>query len=506
MLRKVKVKNGLIQGLPAADPRITVFKGIPFAAPPVGENRWRAPQPAADWEGTLKAFEFAPISMQATPGVNPDDFYSREWHVDPNVPMDEDNLYLNVWTPAKRTDEKLPVYVWIFGGGFQYGYTSEMEFDGERLARRGAIVVTVNYRLNVFGFLAHPEITQEAPEAPTNFGLLDQQAGIEWVKQNIAAFGGDPDNITVGGQSAGGASVMHQLTAPQNEGLFQNAVVLSGVFANVYQNGGIPGSGRTLAEVEKAGVDFFNFMGVSSLEEARTLDGEFVREKLLEYQAFWGPVVDHKFVMGNVFELFMENKRLRVPVLLGQTSSEFFGTPEVSSLDEFKGMAEKLFGADASEFLKLCDFESGNLEAMKKKAAVPTIEYAIRVLGKANNDTGFDMPLYYYNFDPEIPGWDNPGTFHSADLWFFFETLAKCWRPFVGKHYDLAREMSNYLANFITAGNPNGEDVTGEKMPQWDPYTVDAPYGMVFGDKSEFVKEQPSELMHFLVNQYFKAN
>uniref|UniRef100_UPI0035A1C0A3 carboxylesterase family protein n=1 Tax=Jeotgalibaca porci TaxID=1868793 RepID=UPI0035A1C0A3 len=249
-----------------------------------------------------------------------------------------------------------------------------------------------------------------------------------------------------------------------------------------------------------------NFMGVSSLEEARTLDGEFVREKLLEYQVFWGPVVDHKFVMGNVFELFMENKRLRVPVLLGQTSSEFFGTPEVSSLDEFKGMAEKLFGADASEFLKLCDFESGDLEAMKKKAAVPTIEYAIRVLGKANNDTGFDMPLYYYNFDPEIPGWDNPGTFHSADLWFFFETLAKCWRPFVGKHYDLAREMSNYLANFITAGNPNGEDVTGEKMPQWDPYTVDAPYGMVFGDKSEFVKEQPSELMHFLVNQYFKAN
>lgn len=196
MLRVAKTENGIVQGLPAADPRITSFKGIPFAAPPIGENRWRAPQPAENWDGVLKAFEFAPVSMQPQMGVDPNDIYVREWHVDPNTPMNEDCLYLNVWTPAKSPDEKLPVFVWYFGGGLQCGYTSEMEFDGERMARRGIVVVTVNYRLNVFGFLCHPEITKESPEAPANFGHLDQQAGLKWVKRNIAAFGGDPDNIT----------------------------------------------------------------------------------------------------------------------------------------------------------------------------------------------------------------------------------------------------------------------------------------------------------------------
>lgn len=504
MLRKVKVENGFVQGLPAADPRITSFKGIPFAAPPVGENRWRAPQPAQDWEGTLKAFEFAPISMQATPGVNKEDFYAREWHVDPEIPMDEDNLYLNVWTPAERTDEKLPVYVWIFGGGFQYGYTSEMEFDGERLARRGAVIVTVNYRLNSFGFLAHPEITKEAPDAPTNFGLLDQQAGIKWVKRNIKAFGGDPDNITIGGQSAGGGSVMHQLTALENEGLFNKAVVLSGIFASVYKNQRVPGSGRALEEVEEAGVKFFDFLGVSSLTEARALDGEYLRQKALEYQAFWGPVTDDKFVKGEVLERFMKNERLMVPVMLGHTSSEFYSVPDVSTLDEFKEMAEEKFGSHADEYLKLCDFESGNLDEIKKNASFRTIEYAVRLAGKANSDTGANTPLYYYNFDPKIPGWDNPGTFHSADLWFFFETLAKCWRPFVGKHYDLARQMSNYLVNFIATGEPNGKDSNGEDMPKWETYTAEEPYGMEFGDESQFVKEEVSLLIDFLVSEHFK--
>lgn len=506
MLRKAKIENGLIQGLPAADPKITSFKGVPFAAPPVGQNRWRAPQPASDWEGTLLAYEFAPISMQATPGVNKDDFYSREWHVDPDIPMAEDNLYLNVWTPDSSEDEKLPVYVWIFGGAFQYGYTAEMEFDGERLARRGAVVVTINYRLNSFGFLAHPELTAEAPDAPTNFGLLDQRAGIEWVKRNIAAFGGDPENITVGGQSAGGASVMHQLTAPQNGPLFHKAVVLSGMFKNVYGNSGIPGSGRTLSQVEEEGVKFFDFLGVASLTEARELDGEYLRQKALEYEKFWGPVIDKQFVMGDVFKLFLENKRLLVPVMLGHTSSEFFSVPDVTSLDEFEKMARDTFGSDADDYLSLCHFDSGNLKDIKKRAAVSTIEYAIRVAGQANSDSSSDTPLYYYNFDPEIPGWDNPGTFHSADLWFFFETLAKAWRPFTGKHYDLARHMSNYLANFITSGNPNGEDVTGEAMPTWEPYTSESPYGMVFGDQAEFVKEEPDALMDFLVRMYLKKD
>ena len=158
MLRQTKVENGEVRGLPGTNPRITVYKGIPFAAPPVGENRWRAPQSAKNWEGVLDAYKFGPISVQDTPGIG-DDIYCRDWHVDPEIPMGEDCLYLNVWTPAKKTDEKLPVLIWYFGGGFQWGYTAEMEFDGEQLAKRGIIVVSINYRLQCFGFLSHPEIT-----------------------------------------------------------------------------------------------------------------------------------------------------------------------------------------------------------------------------------------------------------------------------------------------------------------------------------------------------------
>ncbi|MBR2716878.1 MAG: carboxylesterase family protein, partial [Oscillospiraceae bacterium] len=163
MIRKATVEGGVVRGIPAADPRITSFKGIPFAAPPVGVNRWRAPQPVIPWEGELPCLTFKPISMQHVPGLDKDNIYSREWNVDPEIPMDEDCLYLNVWTPAKTPEERLPVFVWYFGGGLREGNPAEMEFDGERIARRGIVVVTVNYRLNVFGFLAHPQLTKEQP-------------------------------------------------------------------------------------------------------------------------------------------------------------------------------------------------------------------------------------------------------------------------------------------------------------------------------------------------------
>ena len=504
MLRIVTTENGKVQGLPAADPRITSFKGIPFAAPPVGENRWRAPQPAENWEGIFQAYDFAPISMQAPTVIDVNNIYTREWSVDPDIAMDEDCLYLNVWTPACSSEEKLPVFVWYFGGGLQVGHTAEMEFDGERIARRGVVVVTVNYRLNAFGFLCHPEITAEAPEAPANFGHLDQQYGTQWVKRNIAAFGGDPDNITIGGQSAGGGSVLSQLTSLQNEGLFQRAIIESGIFTMLYPTNFMLGMRKNLSEAEQEGVKFFEFLGVASLAEARKLDAEYLRDKVLEYKKFWGTVVDNTFCKGNAFELFLENKRLLVPVLWGHTSSEFFSVPDVKSLDEFKALAVEMFGNAADEYLSLCNFESGNLDEIIKNASVSSIEYAIRVASQANYDTGANTPMYYYNFDAEIPGWDDPGTFHSVDLWFFFETLAKCWRPFVGKHYDLARHMCNYWVNFISSGNPNGKDSTGQDMANWETYSADAPYGMLFKDKAEFVKEQPGGLMKFLVKQYFK--
>ena len=505
MLRIVTVENGIIQGLPAADPRITSFKGIPFAAPPIGENRWRAPQPAKNWDGVLKAYEFAPISLQSTPGINKNDIYSREWAVDPDIPMHEDCLYLNVWTPACSTDEKLPVFVWYFGGGLQVGNTAEMEFDGERIARRGIVVVTVNYRLNIFGFLSHPELTAQQPEAPTNFGHLDQQAGTQWVKRNIAAFGGDPDNITIGGQSAGGGSVLTQLTSPQNEGLFQRAFVESGMITSLYPGNPLPAVKQPLSEAEQDGIKFFEFLGVTSLEQARSLDADYLNKKALEYNKFWGTVIDNVFCLDFAYERFLHNKRWMVPVLLGHTSNEFYNVPQVKTKEEFELMAKELFGENVDEFLSLCQFSTEPIEKVISNATVNGIEYAVRLALQANIETGANVPLYYYEFDTEIPGWDNPGNFHSIDLWFFFETLAKCWRPFVGKHYDLARQMCNYLSNFIKTGDPNGCDSTGEQMPQWKPYSEQSPSGMHFGIKPEFAKKQPSNLMNYLVKEYFKS-
>lgn len=368
-------------------------------------------------------------------------------------------------------------------------------------------MVTINYRLNAFGFLCHPEITAEAPEAPANFGHLDQQAATRWVQRNIGAFGGDPDNLTIGGQSAGGSSVMNQLTSPQNKDLCQRAIVQSGLFNKLYPNPGMPRFLRTIEEAEREGIQFFSFLGANSLEEARKLDAVYVRDKMVEYnKAFWGTVVDHKFSVGNAFELFLQNKRLQVPVMLGHTTDEFLSIPEAASRDEFRRMAVEMFDQDANAFLELCGFSSDILEEVISKASVNGIEYAIRIAGQANADTGADIPFYYYNFEADIPGWDNPGAFHSVDLWFFFETLAKCWRPFVGKHYDLARQMCNYWANFIRTGDPNGKDSTGEEMPIWEPYTPDAPFGMKFAGQAEFAREVPDDIMKFLVKAYFRQN
>lgn len=506
MLRTVVVENGVVQGLPAADPRITSFKGIPFAAPPVGANRWRSPQPAVDWDGVLQAFTYAPVSMQVKQEIDDNNIYTREWAVEPDIAMSEDCLYLNVWTPAKQAGEKLPVYVWYFGGGLQVGHPSEMEFDGERIARRGIVVVTVNYRLNVFGFLCHPGITAEAPEAPANFGNLDQQAATRWVKRNIAAFGGDPDNLTIGGQSAGGGSVMSQLTSPQNEGLFQRAIIQSGMFTKLYPGTLMPALRNHLKEAEQDGIEFFNYLGVSSLAEARELDAVYLRDKAVEYGGFWGTVTDQVFQDGNPFDLFLQNKRLMVPVMVGHTTSEFFSVPDTATMDDFRKMAADLFGDDAGTFLKLCGAQQDNLKEARQRASVNGIEYAIRIAAHAQAVNAGGAPLYYYNFDAEIPGWDNPGTFHSVDLWFFFETLAKCWRPFVGKHYDLARQMCNYWANFIRSGDPNGRDSTGEELPRWMPYTPEAPYGMLFADRAVCSKQPPSEIMKFLVEQYCRKN
>ncbi len=494
MLRKVKTENGIVKGLPGTNARITVFKGIPFAAPPVGKNRWRAPQPAANWEGELEAYKFRNISVQDTPGVG-EGLYDKEWHVDNQIPMGEDCLYLNVWSPAHSENDKLPVLVWYFGGGFQWGYPCEMEFDGESIAKRGVILVTVNYRLGAIGFLAHPEITKEAPEAPTNFGNLDQQAGLKWVYRNISAFGGDPEKISIAGQSAGGGSTLLQLTCEENYKMINSAMIMSGIIRNPYAEDAfiVP---KDISEQEKRGEEFFEFLGVKTLEEARALDAFYIRDKYAEFRnehGMFAPCIDHKFCVDEPYKRFISGNWAKCPVLSGNTADEFKSFIPAKDEAELKKIAGEIFGDKATEFLSFP-------EALEKGAmgygTVSGIEASVKGAAEMNIKNGTGDLIYYYRFNPDIPG-DDAGTFHSVDLWFFFDNLNKCWRPFVGRHYDIARQMCNYWTNFVKTGNPNGCDVDGTPMTEWKPYGTDK-NELEFTANGPVAKKDDSEFVAYI--------
>lgn len=475
MLKLVSTENGLVRGFQGNNTRISVFKGIPFAAPPVGENRWRAPQPVENWEGIRECSKFAPISVQDQPGVGTD-IYCREWHVDKDIEMDEDCLYLNVWTPAQSENDNLPVLIWFFGGGFQWGYPREMEFNGENIAKRGVIVVSVNYRLGALGFLSHPDLVKESPDAPANFGNLDQQAGIKWVVRNIKNFGGDPKNITISGQSAGGGSVLTHLTSKSSIGLYQKAIIYSGIIESPYIKDSVI-TPRPIEETCKMGEKFLADLGVSTIEEARKIDALTIRNKYAEFREknmfFFTPCIDHVYLTDEPFKLMLQGKQANVPILAGNTFDEFPSFMFADSKEDFENKARDLFGDRADTFLSFP--ESYEVKNGNQYATLRGIEASVKAALDKTSAPGF-----YYSFEIDIPGEDNPGTFHSVDLWFFFETLAACWRPFTGRHYDLARQMTNYITNFIKNGDPNGMDITGSEMTKWLPYKNDAQNEMHF--------------------------
>lgn len=499
MLRVAKTENGKVQGLPGSDPRITSFKGIPFAAPPVGENRWRAPQPCENWEGIRQAFDFGPIAIQDTPGLGTD-IYCREWHVDPDIPMSEDCLYLNVWTPAHNANEKLPVLFWIYGGAFQWGYASEMELDGERLARRGVVVVSCTYRLGALGYLAHPELTKSQPDAPTNFGSLDQQAALKWTVRNIAAFGGDPDNISIGGQSAGGASAMLQMTCEDNYADIKSGMIISGIIRMpyFYDEFFIPGK---LSRAEQNGAEFLDFCGVSGIEEARKLDAIYIRDMYAKYREnhlFMSPCIDGKFCVDEPLNRLANNQCADIPLIVGNTTDEFISAIEASNEEEYERCVKENFGDRASEFMEIAQ---GMYDPQLGYAPVSALEPAIRAMIYNREKAGNKKPIYYYCFDADIPGEDNPGTFHSVDLWFFFETLAKCSRPYSGHHYELAATMCDYWCNFIKTGDPNGRSTMKGELPKWEPHTEENPMIMKFEKDTIACKLDKSEsLVEFLVD------
>ena len=469
MLRVTRTENGAVRGLPAADPLITVYKGIPFAAPPVGKNRWRVPQPAEDWEGVRDCYTSAPAALQQIPLVDFDNMYVKEfWSA--GLDMSEDCLYLNVWTPAKSTEERLPVMVWIHGGGMQCGYTFEPEFDGTQIARRGVVFVSIPYRVSALGFLAHPELTAETGGIGcTNFGLYDQKAALEWVKRNIANFGGDPDCITIFGQSAGGRSVLFQLTTPLNTpGLFHRAIDQSG--------GGI-GPGRmsrypSLADAERLGEEFFEYLGVKTLAEARALPGETIRHAGVEFckKYFWSVAIDGHFVPDDPNGRLVRGERLPVPLLCGYTRDDMGAIPLGETTAEFEAMVRERFPARAEEIIRLSGSASCDMAEVRKNCGMKGQRFPMELLAMRSADA--QLPAYVYEFDVDMPG-DDAGAFHSSELWFVFETLGLSWRPFTGVHYDLARQMCNYWTNFAKNGDPNGIDADGTPMPKWECYTKD---------------------------------
>jgi para-nitrobenzyl esterase len=487
MLRITKTENGTVRGIPAADPRITVFKGIPFAAPPVGELRWRAPQPAANWKGVRACLEFMPIAMQRVPGENPQAFYAKEWHVEPEVAMDEDCLYLNIWTNAKTGNEKMPVIVWIYGGGLMEGYPYEMEFDGERIARRGVILVSINYRLNVFGFLAHLEIIKRSPDGfVANWGYLDQKAGIDWVRRNIANFGGDPNNITIFGQSAGGGSVLAHVNSPLAKEAFTKAIVQSGGGVHTKEMLRLLPPFLDLNDLAEQGKAFFDFIGAKNLAEARAIDSKTLLAKHIEFNKYWNATIDGKYVVEDSSASILAGHQSKIPIMIGSTTGESLIIP---TDDDIETWANGHFPDIAREFCMLArEKASAERISLKQAATINEFELSARLFCEVVAEQG-GQTVFGYSFGPEIPG-DDAGAFHSSDLWFEFETLAKCWRPFKGKHYDLARQMCNYWTNFARSGDPNGLDADGTPMQKWTPYILESPLVMEFLDKPGMEKEQ----------------
>lgn len=471
MLRTVSTAFGLVEGITAVEPEITVFRGIPFAMPPVGDLRWRAPQQTQPWKTTLNAHDFAPACLQPTPGAS-NEFYDREWGTDPALALSEDCLYLNIWTPALRgsgtsvrcvADHPLPVMVWIHGGAYQTGCTSEKEFDGSALARRGVVVVSVAYRLNVFGFLAHEWLCEESEalgdDAPyANFGLLDQQAGIQWVRDNIAVFGGDPDNITIFGQSAGASSVLAQICAPTNHGSFKRAIMQSGAGLGMFNR-----HQQTFEQSHRTAARLFESLGVTSLAQARSVPAEELlqaaealpvppdsgRDDEWSMMVNWVPCVDGRFLTDQFARTIARGEQNDVDLLLGNTTGEFMELGDGSTM--------------------LPAGEVGNLKLIAEW---------IR--------SGRKAP-YYYRFDVSMPG-DDAGAFHSSDLWFSFGTLATCWRPFLGWHYDLSRRMVAYWTNFAATGDPNGTDADGTMLPTWTRYTPSGDDAIQLGKQIRMIR------------------
>ncbi len=458
----VRVESGLLSGVSGSDPSVRVYKGVPFARPPIGELRWRPPQPTAHWDGVRKADRFGPSAMQPDTGAfGP---WTREFIFGNEV--SEDCLYLNIWTAAQDAKAKRPVLVYIHGGGFSGGSGEVAVYDGEELAKKGLIVVTINYRLGALGFLTHPELTRESDHyASGNYGLLDQVAALQWIRKNIAAFGGDPGRVAIAGQSAGAVSV-HLLTAsPLARGLFQRAIAESGFGPARYFTG-------TRDSAEQNGVKFARQKGARTLKELRALPaaelisaGPGIR---------FGPVVDGYFLPDDAQTMFEKGRRNDVPTLIGinadeGSSNSAYGKVKV---DAFRSRARQRYGNRAEEFLKLYPVESDAAAGSAEKAADRDRGVVSLAAWAEEREKTAKSKTYLYFFARAIPWPQHPefGAFHTGEVPYIFRNLKKLERPWEPADRKLADIVSSYWVNFAATGDPNREG-----LPIWPAFDSKEP-------------------------------
>ena len=466
---EIRIEGGTIEAVAARESGVRVFKGIPYAAPPVGELRWRPPRQVAPWEGTRQVGEWGPRCMQS----------SRLGDIDPlNKRMGEDCLYLNVWTPARAASERLPVMVWIHGGSNNVGAASQPDYDGTNLAKKGVVVVTVNYRLDVFGFLAHPELTKESGTASSgNYGLLDQIAALQWVQKNIAAFGGNPDLVTVFGESAGAFDISLLMTSPLAKGLFARVIGQSGGALTP-----VPAVGpKPLRIGEEEGSKFGQALGASSIAELRAKSAQDVLQAAVAAPISYGfGVVDGYVVPEHPARLFAQGKQHDVPLLVGWNQDE--GTLFAERLAKWgpglPSYAERVqaqFKNDADAVLKL--YPSGG-SLTEDKAAFATL-FGDQIIGYGawawaeRASSAAKAPTYRYYFTRRPPGAPElslnplaaPGVYHAAELYYMWNNLQIRDWPWAAEDRRLADVMASYWVNFAKTGDPNGEG-----LPQWPAY------------------------------------
>jgi len=453
---QIPTESGAISGIRASG--LSVYEGVPFAAPPVGDLRWRPPVHVAPWIGTRKADAFAPACMQvgvSMPGETP-----------PKV--SEDCLYLNIWTPAKTEHEHLPVIVWIHGGGYINGSASMPLYWGDQLAHKGVIVVTIAYRLGPLGFLAHPELTRESPHHSSgNYGLLDQIAALEWIQRNIAAFGGDPKNVTIAGQSSGAISVSILMASPLAKGLFQRAIGESGGLFEPLQLG----PKFLLANAERDGEKYAASLGAASLKELRRLPAGPLTGNA---GGICHPVIEPYVLPLSPYEAFTSGQQNDVPLLIGSNTEEARALVDVTheSAATFDSDLEHSVGQLPSALVAAYPHATDQQARQARLDLERDLRFGWDMWAWARLQAGTGRnPVYYYSFRQQPPfpagsvyeGW---GASHFAELWYVFDHLNQAPWSWTAADRKVAEEMSSYWVNFARSGNPNGPG-----LPPWPAFT-----------------------------------